>query len=216
MTGRFVPALGYRWLTPYYDRIVALTTRERTFKKRLIEKGAITDSAEVLDLGCGTGTLAIWIKLAIPKANVTGLDGDQQMLSRAQEKADRAGVEIRFDLGMSFILPYADASFDRVLSSLFFHHLTRSDKERTVREIVRVLRPGGQLHIADWGKPSNALMRVMFYGVQLLDGFETTRDNVRGRLPTLLRNGGLEHVSQVDEVQTILGTLALYSANRAG
>lgn len=215
LTERYVPALAYGWLTALYDPLVAVTTRERTFKKRLIDQAGIAPAAQVLDLGCGTGTLAVWLKRAVPGARITGLDGDPEVLSRAKRKAERAGLDIRFDRGLSFDLPYADACFDSVLSSLFFHHLTRPDKERTIKEIVRVLKPGGQLHVADWGKPSDPLMRLLIYPVQWLDGFDTTQDNFEGRLPALLSEGGFERVSELGRMRTIFGTLAFYSAHKA-
>ena len=102
--------------------------------------------------------------------------------------------------------------FDRVVSSLFFHHLTRTDKERTIREVLRVLKPGGQLHVADWGKPTSRLMRRLFYAVQLLDGFETTQDNVEGLLPQLFTQGGFQDVTLHQKFSTVYGTLALYHA----
>ena len=107
----------------------------------------------MLDLGSGSGTLAVWAKQATPGVRIRGLDGDPAIIAQAVRKAARAGVEIPFDEGLSYDLPYEDASFDRVLSSLFFHHLVLRDKERTIAEIARVLRPGGELHVADWGAP---------------------------------------------------------------
>ncbi len=211
-TPQYIPALGYACLTALYDPVVALTTRERTVKQALIRQACIAPMHEVLDLGCGTGTLAVWLKSAVPQANVRGLDGDEQMLSRARKKAQRAGVSVQFEHGLSFGLPYPDSTFDRVLSSLFFHHLTRTDKERTIREVCRVLKPGGQLHVADWGKPTSRLMRGLFYAIQMLDGFATTQDNVDGLLPQLFCSEGLQDVTAREEYATIYGTLTLYQA----
>jgi ubiquinone/menaquinone biosynthesis C-methylase UbiE len=115
---------------------------------------------------------------------------------------------------MAFDLPYADASFDRVISSLLFHHLARENKERTLREISRVLRPKGMLHVADWGKAQNLPMRVAFLLVQMLDGFTTTADNVRGLLPELIRAAGFESVQESVRYITIVGTLSLYEARK--
>src|ERR1043166_1029209 len=185
---RYVPALGYRWLTPAYDRAVALTTRERTFKCVLLAQAALQPGERVLDVACGTATLTIMAKQDCPQADLSGLDGDAQMLKRACRKADRAGALIRFDLGMSDRMPYADASFDKALCSLFFHHLQRDAKLATLREIRRVLKPRGELHVADWGKAANPLMRGAFFGIQLLDGFPNTADNVAGRLPVFMRD----------------------------
>ncbi len=79
---------------------------------------------------------------------------------------------------------------------------------------MRVLKNGGQIHIADWGPPSNRLMRVLFYSVQLLDGFVTTADNVNGRLPLILQEGGFDNVDICENITTILGTLSLYKATK--
>ncbi|GIW44746.1 MAG: hypothetical protein KatS3mg077_2028 [Candidatus Binatia bacterium] len=208
----YVPALGFRWLTPYYDVVVGLTTRERAFKRALIGQADIRPGQRVLDLGCGTGTLSVWIAQSCPEADIVGVDGDREALAIAKEKAERAGVAVRFDEAMADELPYPDEHFDRVLASLFFHHLSRSAKERTIREVCRVLRPGGRLHVADWGRPSNALMRMLFFPVQLLDGFSNTQDHVEGRLPELLRSGGFVDVAEGPTFATMLGTMALYSA----
>lgn len=209
----YVPALGYDALTALYDPIVAATTRERTFKSALIRQARISDGHRVLDLACGTGTLAVWIKKHVPGAEVTGIDGDPKVLSRACAKAAAAGAAIRFDEGISYELPYPDKTFDRVLCSLFFHHLSHADKLRTAREVLRVLRPGGEFHIADWGKPQNPLMRALFYAIQMLDGFANTADNVFGRLPEILGSAGFEGVCVKREFSTVFGTMSLYQAS---
>lgn len=211
---RFIPALGYDALTGIYDPVVALTTRERAVKRALIGQAGIAAGHRVLDLACGTGTLALWIKERAPTAEVIGIDADPKVLARARVKAAAGGTAIRLDNGMSYELPYPDRTFDRVLSSLFFHHLSREDKLRTAREVFRVLRPGGELHIADWGKSANVLMRVLFYGIQMLDGFPNTADNVAGRLPEILRSAGLEDVDAKREFSTVFGTMVLYRASR--
>ena len=91
---------------------------------------------------------------------------------------------------------------------------TREAKIRTFKEIERVLKPGGELHVADFGKPQNSILRVLFYAVQFLDGFETTTDNVRGVLQALIAGAGFEAVERCDERATPLGTIALYAARR--
>lgn len=209
---RYVPALGYDCLTKLYDPLVALTTRERKFKQRLIRQAGIQKGHRVLDLACGTGTLAVWVKLQEPEAYVSGIDGSQKILAMAERKAAKYGVGIRFEQGFSTCLPFKNDSFDCVLSSLSFHHLSHEDKVMTIREILRILRPGGEFHVADWGKPQNFLMRASFYLVQFLDGFENTRDNVLGLLPQLFTEGGFCNVQLKEEMKTIFGTMALYSA----
>ena len=116
--------------------------REEQFKKQLVRQAQIQAGQNVLDLGCGTATLTILIKQTHPEAEVTGLDGDPRVLAIGRAKAAKAGAAIILDQGMSFRLPYSDESFDRVLSSLLFHHLNTENKQRTLDEVYRVLRPG--------------------------------------------------------------------------
>lgn len=213
---RYVPALGFKVLTRLYDPIVALTTREHEVKQRLIEQAALRGEHRVLDLACGTGTLAIMMKRHVPDASIEGVDGDAEILQRARRKARAHGVDVALSVGMSTALPFASRAFDRVLSSLFFHHLTSADKARTVREVLRVLRPGGEFHVADWGKPSGRLQRAGFQIVRALDGFDCTRDNVEGRLPALFTREGFDDVQLRDEIATMLGTMALISMRKAG
>lgn len=147
---KYIPALRLRWLTPLYDPLLERVMREETFKRCLIEQAHIGSGQHVLDLGCGTGTLTVLIKMLHPAAEVVGGDGDSTVLDVARAKAKRAGINIKWAYGMAFELPYPDQSFDRVLSSLMLHHLTSGNKRRTFRQVFRVLRPGGELHIADF------------------------------------------------------------------
>ncbi len=210
----YLPALRFPALTRIYDPVVRATTREGRFKAMLIEQAAVEPGQRVLDLGCGTGTLAIQVKRREPGAEVVGLDADPEMLSQAEAKAKGAGVEVSLTEGMSTELPFEDGSFDRVLSTLFFHHLDPEPKRRTAREIARVLRKGGELHVADWGPPSDPAMAVAFLGIRLLDGFENTAENVHGELPRIFEDAGLERAEQTDRLRTVFGTLALYRAGR--
>jgi SAM-dependent methyltransferase len=214
MNQRYVPALGHAWLTGLYDPVMRTTMREATFKSRLIAQADIRPGHRVLDVGCGTATLTVAIKQAEPDAEIVGLDGDPEVLRRAAHKAAAAGAAITLDHSFSDKLPYGDATFDRVLTSLLLHHLDADTKRRTLAEIRRVLRPGGQLHIADWGKATDIVMRAAFLLVQLLDGFATTTDNVRGRIPAMLSEAGFVDVAETDRLRTVFGTLSLYRGTR--
>lgn len=210
----YVPALGYRWLTWAYDPVVRWTTRERRFKTALLQQAGLASGMHVLDLACGTGTLAVMAAAATPGVTLEGVDGDAAILAQARRKAARAGANITFSSGLSTTLPYPEQTFDRVLSTLFFHHLSHADKVRTLQEIWRVLKPGGELHVADWGAPTSHGMRLLFYSIQFLDGFANTADNIAGRLPQLFREAGFEDVTITATMPTVYGTLALYRARK--
>lgn len=202
-------------MTRLYDPLLRWTLRESTFKRKLVEQAHIEKCCRVLDLGCGTATLTLLIKRTHPDAEVVGLDGDPGALEIAKVKTVSAGVQVDLDQGMCFDLPYPEDSFDRALSSLLFHHLSRENKLRTLREVFRVLRPDGELHIADWGAPGNAFLRGAFLLVQLLDGFETTADNVDGLLPGLCTAAGFEAVQEFGHHHTGFGTIRFIYARKS-
>lgn len=210
----YIPPLKYHGLTRFYDPLVRLTTREKAFKQALLRQAAPRPGDRVLDLGCGTATLTIALVRAYPMATVTGIDADARALAIARGKARDSALDLDLRQASSTRMPLPDESFDRVVSSLFFHHLTPAEKSATLAETRRVLKPGGELHIADWGEPSSALMRALFLAVRLLDGFETTRDSVTGALPGLLRSAGYEGVEETAKLDTPLGTMRLMRAAR--
>jgi ubiquinone/menaquinone biosynthesis C-methylase UbiE len=214
MTDSYVPALGLRSLTRFYDPVIAATMREETFKRRLLDQLDPQPGQRILDLGCGTGTLAVLVKERQPSAVVFGVDADGEMLSRAMRKADKAGAAITFEQAFAQTLPHPDESFDAVVSSLFFHHIDRPVKDETVTEIARVLVPGGELHVADWGPPSDPVMATMFMGIRLLDGIGPTADNAHGRLPSVFESAGLVDARERGRMRTMFGSLSFYSARK--
>jgi ubiquinone/menaquinone biosynthesis C-methylase UbiE len=207
----YIPALGHDRLTPLYDPLLRWVMREERFKRRLIEQAGIRGGHRVLDLGCGTGTLAVMVKQAHPGAEVVGLDGDAKVLEIARSKADMAGVELTLDQGMAYQLPYADGSFDRVLSSLMLHHLTTDNKRRTSGEVFRVLRTGGGLHVVDFGPPRTLYSRLVAF---LAARSEEISVNVKGQLPGMFREAGFEQVEETGQFATIAGALSFYRARK--
>jgi ubiquinone/menaquinone biosynthesis C-methylase UbiE len=180
------------------------------YKTRLIEQAAIRANHKVMDLGCGTGTLAIMVKQAQPGAEVFGLDADPEMLKVASLKSKRDSMPVKFDQGMAYHLPYPDASLDRVLSSLMIHHLKTPEKEQAAREIYRVLKPGGQLHVIDFGKPSSLYGKLLG---PFLHGFEEANDNIEGRLPIIFREAGL-NVQEKGQFWTFFGDLTFLAGEK--
>lgn len=205
----YIPALSFRWLTPLYDPLLKWGMREETFKRKLVEQAQIKTGHRVLDVGCGTGTLTIMLKQSVPQAVIMGLDGDEDVLAIARSKANQAGTNIEWKKGFAFDLPYPDNSFDVVVSSLVIHHLVSTDKVRAFREVRRVLRPGGEFHMVDFGPPQNPYEHVL----TLFDRWlEEAWDNVRGRLPGMLQSAGLQHIEETFHLTTIFGPLSMLRA----
>ncbi|MCB0859291.1 MAG: methyltransferase domain-containing protein [Solirubrobacterales bacterium] len=191
-----------------------MTTRERQFKERLIERASLRHGERVLDLGCGTGTLALAAKQAQPDTTVVGVDADPAILDLARSKAEHNSADVDFVEGISTELPFDDGSFDLVLSTLFFHHLAPDAKRATAAELARILLPSGRLHVADWGPPQDHLMAFLFLGIRLLDGFEPTRGSVDGDLPKIFSNAGFTEYARRERLRTPFGSLAFYSGFR--
>ena len=210
----YIPALKYQWLTRFYDPILNITMPEKQFKSELIRQAGIQSNHHVLDFGCGSATLSLMLKMMKPQTVIRGVDVDAKNIEIAKRKIGSAHADIYIDKYDGVVLPYADNSFDRVISSLVFHHLNAGQKANSFTEIKRVLKPGGELHIADWGKPSSIAMRGAFYFVQFLDGFKTTADNVKGLLPSYMVDAGFRDVKNTRHFDSIFGTLRLMKATK--
>ncbi|MGC1165649.1 MAG: class I SAM-dependent methyltransferase [Solirubrobacterales bacterium] len=211
---RYVTASGLRGLTRFYDSIIALTMRERLFRGRLTRQvlADLPAQARIADVGAGTGTLAIALAAAAPAAAVVAVDGDPEVLALAEGKDGAAAVE--WKQGLANQLPLADGSCDRVVMSLLLHHLDAEGKRAALAEAHRVLRGGGRLHIADWGRPQDPLMRAGLFALAIFDGFDGIRDHAAGRLPSFIESAGFSRVDRQDRLRTAWGSLELLSATR--
>lgn len=139
-----------------YDLLVGVVTlgRERTYRRRIAEMARLQPGEVVLDVGCGTGSLALVAKERVgATGRVCGIDPGPRQIMRARSKATRRGFSLEFQVGAIEQLPYPDQSFDVVLSTLMMHHLPDDLKRRGLEEVARVLKPSGRLLIVDISGP---------------------------------------------------------------
>lgn len=206
---RYIPALRYHSLTRSYDWALSRAMPEQAFKFALVRRADVRAGQRVLDFGCGTGTLTLMIEASEPGAEIVGVDVDEKALDIARAKLGANRSKIHLYQASPGPLPFPDCSFDRVLSCLVFHHLRRNEKLAALSECHRVLRPDGEIHIADWGQSASFLLRAGFLLTQLLDGFESTTDNARGLLPEFIRQAGFDAVVETEHFATAFGSLRL-------
>lgn len=211
----FTPALGVRVLTPLYDAAIALMTRENVWRSALVEAIALQRGERLLDVGCGTGSLAIRLTSSVPGANVHGIDPDGQVLLRARSKAAAAGAMIEFHEGF-LTGEFVDGMepFDVMTSSLVFHQIPFDGKREILSMMCRALKPAGRLVIADYSLQRTPLMRRLFRAtVQSLDGVDDTQPNADGRLPELVNEAGFDGVQEARVIPTATGSISILSAH---
>jgi ubiquinone/menaquinone biosynthesis C-methylase UbiE len=210
----YIPAAGHNWSLPFYDPLVKLLGGDSA-RRVLVDQAALQPTHRVLEVGCGTGTLLMLVTREHPRVEVIGLDPDVKALARAKRKADAASVSIQLDRGFSDALPYPDASFDRVFSCFMFHHLKDLDeKQRTLREVRRVLRSSGRLHLLDFARPESEKGGFL---ARWIHSSHLLKDNGEDRILSMMSDSGF-----VDPKTLSQGTMffsfrtAYYQASAAG
>jgi len=206
----FLPAAGHDVFLPLYDPFVSFLGFDRA-RQELISQANIKPGQHILDVGCGTGTLGVLLKRQYSGVEVVGLDPDPKALRRASTKLRRAGVSVQLDQGFADELRYERESFDRVLSSFMFHHLAGHDREKTLTEVRRVLKPGGSFHLLDFVVDHAAhgfLHRLVHSHAEL-------KDNTDERILQLLSRTGFANAQKVRAGSMFFGVLrtAYYSAS---
>ena len=202
----YLPAAGRDVLLPVYDPLVRVLGFGKV-ADALLEQAALQPRHRVLDVGCGTGTLAVLIQRRYPDVDVTGIDPDSKALARAARKAQRAGATLRLDRGFADALPYDAATFDRVVSSMMFHHLRTDDKPKALAEWRRVLRPGGRLEFVDLAAGTHGFL------AQFIHGHRPLGPVADDRMLQRLRDAGFTEAQRTGDRDTLVGRVAFYHAS---
>ncbi len=210
----FTPALGDARLTPLYDFAIAAVTRENEWRGRLVAHINPNAADRILDVGCGTGSLAIRLKKAAPAVEVIGIDPDPIVIARARQKSEKAGVSINWRNG--FLTPATCEEIgpvSKVVSSLVLHQTPLGEKNNILSAIRAVLQPGGTLYIADYGLQRTLLMRFLFRrSVQAIDGLADTQPNADGILPSLIKAAGFRDITELEVLPTVTGSISIHRA----
>jgi ubiquinone/menaquinone biosynthesis C-methylase UbiE len=204
----YLPAAGHHWSLPLYDPLVKLLGGNAA-RALLLEQAAVRPGHRVLDIGCGTGSLLVLIKSKHPNVEAVGLDPDPRALERARRKARRAAFSIQLDQGFSDELPYPEGAFDRVFSSFMLHHLEPAEKETTLREVRRVLRPGARFHLLDFATPDSDSAGPL---ARRLHSSHRLKDNSDEQILSLMRRAGLSDAQRVAGRSLLIGHIAYYEA----
>jgi SAM-dependent methyltransferase len=172
----------------------------------LVELAGVRDGEAVLDVGSGTGALSLAVRDATATARITGIDPSRAYVDHAQRAT--ADGRVRFEVGDAQRMRFADATFDRTVSLLVLNFIP--DRDRALREMIRVTRPGGTITAAVWDYADGMeMLRVFWDEASRMDPSVRARDEAnmplckRGELGVLWRSAGLRDVVEDALVVTL-------------
>lgn len=175
----------------WYDLMDRLVPFGRAIREKLVEIAAPAPGERALDVGCGTGALAVRLAVGVGGGEVHGIDASPEMIEVAKGKAARAGARVRLQVAVVEALPFPDASFDLVTSSLMLHHLPGAVKRQGLAQVRRVLRPGGRFVAVDFAGGSHSLLGHVLSIVGHVHG------DAAAELTPMLRDSGFGEVEVI-------------------
>jgi ubiquinone/menaquinone biosynthesis C-methylase UbiE len=230
-----IPAAGRVVPVGAYDTIVAWTMREQLWRTRIVDDIAarLGEAPAIADVGAGTGSLACLLRQRIPAARITAVEPDERTRGIGQAKLasldpghaapdpgrtapDHVTLPIAWVDAHAEALPLAGDSQDAVVMALMLHHLAPAEKRRALGEARRILKPGGSLYVADFGRPHDPLMAAAFAVIQLVDGVTSTRQHRAGELPKMIVDGGFTATTDLLRLRTLFGSFELLRARLGG
>lgn len=212
----YTPALGTHDRTGSYDQVIAVMTRERRWRGRMLAALTLQPGQTLLDIGSGTGSFAILAKQACSHARIIAVDPDPDVRRIAEEKATAAKTELDFvtAFGDDQIGVAETDSIDVVTCSLVLHQCHLAVKTGILTNAYRMLKPAGQILISDYGAQRTLLMKMLFNQVRMVDGYEDTKANKDGKIPGMMRDAGFSNVEELKVTQTPTGSISLYSGQK--
>lgn len=201
-----------------YDPLIECFSfgREKKFRERTLRYMQVAPGEQVLDIGCGTGSLTLLVADLVGKGGmVTGIDAAPRMIDIARKKAKKKGVPAQFFAEAAEALSFADNSFTMVVNSMFCHHIDHELKKKAFAEMYRVLKVGGRLITADIDKPTTFLGWLSGWSGRWLLLQPELADNLRGELPVLMAEAGFSSVRQLDHVHGLISFFEAKKTNSA-
>ncbi len=206
----YVPALGFHRLTALYDPLIRSWSAAAKMRRSVIEALALEPGMRLLELGAGPGRLAIQIKQRNPGVSIDAVDLDASMISRGRRNASSAKVEIAFRTADMTALSAEQGTYDRVYSTMTFHHLCPASKHAALASARRVLNPGGSFVVADFSRPRDLVQHALFRWIQQpLDGYTNTQPHRDGRYERAVRDT-FTTVHSAAVWKTVAGTIEMF------
>ena len=207
---KFTPALASHEHTADYDRVIAVMTRERRWRKRLLEELCPIANEIIVDIGSGTGTFAKMVKEHCGSVHMIAVDPDPDVRKLAEAKTRDLDIDYRTGLGDEHLDPFPKRRLDAAVSSLVLHQCPDEMKRGILSNAYKLLKRGGRVLIADYGMQRSFLMHMLFKQVRELDGYENTKANKDGRIPDFMRESGFERVEEIQAFPTPTGTISIF------
>lgn len=189
MKKNFLPAAHWDFLTPVYDPFMRFFWRDTV--RKIADIVSPKAGQKILDAGCGPGNLIVELKKRSPDTYITGLDMDPKILAVADRKIKENSFVVSLVEASAAKMPFPDNTFDAVTSTLMIHHLTSEERKEMVREAYRVLKPGGNFFLYDFGPPKSAFWRIFS---KIIGLFEDVSDGISGNYAEFLKQAGFVNI----------------------
>ena len=206
--------LGPSWMTGAYDPLIARWPAGQRMRATVVDALAPAPSQRMLELGCGSGRLAIEIKRRCPDVAIDAVDGNRDILAIARDRAKRAGVDIDFKLGDITGCPL-EGPYDSVYSTLVLHHLTLDAKQQVFRRVRELLVPGGSLVIADFSRHHGSGQAILARLSTLSDPLGGKQPHRDGRFEAAMRQY-FSDVRSLARISSVFGTIEVWRLTQSG